>query len=203
MPKINMQDYENATASTGGGEFQRMGAGGYVVQIQAVRTEGKDGYGRTIDYVGAKDYVKLVYDIAEGDLAGKFSDDYWAGEDKDYAHQIFLSWKNMGAFKGNIQALDESNHGFDALAAFQADRWELFIGKKVGIVVGDEEYRGNDGTVKTRLGFPRLKSVQDIRAGKFRVPELKKLKDDDQGYNAAPASTPAPDASVYDETIPF
>ena len=72
MPKINMQDYENATASTGSGEFQRMGAGGYVVQIQAVRTEGKDGYGRIIDYVGAKDYVKLVYDIAEGDLAGKF-----------------------------------------------------------------------------------------------------------------------------------
>ena len=179
-----------------------MGAGGYVVQIQSVRTEGKDGYGRTIDYVGAKDYVKLVYDIAEGDLAGKFSDDYWAGEDKDYAHQIFLSWKNMGAFKGNIQALDESNPGFDALAAFQADRWELFIGKKVGIVVGEEEYRANDGSVKTKLGLPRLKSIQDIRAGKFKVPAPKKLKDDEQGYNAAPAKADVSE-SVYDEDIPF
>ena len=201
MPKINMRDYEEATASTG--DYQRMGAGGYVAQIQAVRTDGPASYGKgRIDYVNSKEYVKLIYDIAEGDFAGRFSDDYWSGEDKDYGHQIFLSWKNMGAFKGNIQALDESNPGFDALAAFQADRWELFIGKKVGIVVGEEEYRGNDGTVKTRLGFPRLKSIQDIRAGKFKVPEFKKLKDDEQGYNAAPAKADVSE-SVYDEDIPF
>ena len=201
MPKINMRDYEEATASTG--DYQRMGAGGYVAQIQAVRTDGPASYGKgRIDYVNSKEYVKLIYDIAEGDFAGRFSDDYWSGEDKDYGHQIFLSWKNMGAFKGNIQALDESNPGFDALAAFQADRWELFIGKKVGIVLGDEEYRANDGTVKTRLGLPRLKSVQDIRAGKFKVPAPKKLKDDDQGYNAAPAKADVSE-SVYDEDIPF
>ena len=169
MPKINMRDYEEATASTG--DYQRMGAGGYVAQIQAVRTDGPASYGKgRIDYVNSKEYVKLIYD--------------------------------MGAFKGNIQALDESNPGFDALAAFQADRWELFIGKKVGIVVGEEEYRGNDGTVKTRLGFPRLKSIQDIRAGKFKVPEPKKLKDDEQGYNAAPAKADVSE-SVYDEDIPF
>lgn len=201
MPKINMRDYEEATASTG--DYQRMGAGGYVAQIQAVRTDGPASCGKgRIDYVNSKEYVKLIYDIAEGDFAGRFSDDYWSGEDKDYGHQIFLSWKNMGAFKGNIQALDESNPGFDALAAFQADRWELFIGKKVGIVLGEEEYRANDGTVKTRLGLPRLKSVQDIRAGKFKVPAPKKLKDDEQGYNAAPAKADVSE-SVYDEDIPF
>ena len=201
MPKINMRDYEEANASTG--DYQRMGAGGYVAQIQAVRTDGPASYGKDrIDYVNSKEYVKLIYDIAEGDFAGRFSDDYWSGEDKDYGHQIFLSWKNMGAFKGNIQALDESNPGFDALAAFQADRWELFIGKKVGIVLGEEEYRGNDGTVKTKLGLPRLKSVQDIRAGKFKVPAPKKLKDDEQGYNAAPAKADVSE-SVYDEDIPF
>lgn len=201
MPKINMRDYEEATASTG--DYQRMVAGGYVAQIQAVRTDGPASYGKgRIDYVNSKEYVKLIYDIAEGDFAGRFSDDYWSGEDKDYGHQIFLSWKNMGAFKGNIQALDESNPGFDALAAFQADRWELFIGKKVGIVLGEEEYRANDGSVKTKLGLPRLKSVQDIRAGKFKVPAPKKLKDDDQGYNAAPAKADVSE-SVYDEDIPF
>ncbi len=202
MPKINMRDYEEATASTG--DYQRMGAGGYVAQIQAVRTDGPASYGKgRIDYVNSKEYVKLIYDIAEGDFAGRFSDDYWSGEDKDYGHQIFLSWKNMGAFKGNIQALDESNPGFDALAAFQADRWELFIGKKVGIVLGEEEYRANDGSVKTKLGLPRLKSVQDIRAGKFKVPAPKKLKDDEQSYNAAPAAPSGNGGSVYDEDVPF
>lgn len=202
MPKINMQEYEAAEAMSG--ERARMGAGGYVVIIQAVRTEGTDGMGRRIDYVNAKEYVKLIYDVAEGDFAGKFSDEYWSGTDKDYGHQIFMSWKNMGALKNTINCLDESNPGFDAMAAFEADKWELFIGKKLGIVVGEEEYRANDGTIKTRLGFPRIKSVQDIHDGKFRVPALKKLEEDNDGYFAAP-STPAPGqaASVYDEDIPF
>lgn len=201
MPKINKAEYEAAQASTG--DYQRMPAGGYVAQIQAVRTDGPASYGSArVDYVNAKQYVKLIYDIAEGDFAGRFSDDYWTGENKDYGHQIFLSWKNMGAFKGNIQALDESNPGFDALAAFEADRWELFIGKKVGIVVGEEEYEANDGEIKTRLGLPRLKSVQDVRAGKFRVPEKKTVRRDTQGYSAPPAAT-GNGASVYDEDCPF
>lgn len=203
MPKINMQDYQAAEVKTGGGDYQRMGAGGYVIAITAVRTDGPAGNGGRVDYVNAKDYVKLIYDVVEGDFAGKFSDDYWQGESKDYGHQIFLSWKNMGAFKGNIEALDASNPGFDALAAFEADNWQMFIGKKVGIVVGEEEYRANDGSIKTRLGFPRLRPVSDIREGKFKVPPLKKLDDGRQdGYFAAP-SAPVAATSVYDENIPF
>ena len=196
MPKINHAEYDAATASTGGGEFQRMGAGGYVCAIQAVRTEGAD-YGRTIDYVSERQYVKLIFDVVEGPLAGKFSDDYWADPSKDWGHQFYLSWKNLGALKNAIQCLDESNPGFDAMAAFEADAWQQFIGKKMGLVFGEEEYLANDGTVKTRLGFGRIKSVQDIRDGRFKVPDLKKL-----------ANAPAPQASTgggsaYDEDIPF
>lgn len=191
MPKIDMNEYNTATASTGGGEYQRMTAGGYVCRIQAVRTKGTDYYGNDIDYVNSKQYVKLIWDVADGEFAGKFSDDYWAGEDKDYAHQLYLSWKNLGALKSNITAIEESNPGFDAMAALNADKWELFVGKLVGLVLGEEEYLGNDGTVKTRFGFPRLKSVQDIRAGKFKVPPLKKLPEDER-----------PKADTYDD-IPF
>ena len=195
MPSnFNIDEYNSAEASTGG-DYARMTAGGYVVRIQAVRTKGED-YGRTIDYPEEKMYVKLIYDIDEGEFAGKFSDDYWASEEKDWGHQIYLSWKNMGAFKGNIQAIEESNPGFDAMAAFTADQWTMFIGKTVGIVLGEEEYRANDGTVKTRFTFPRLKSVQDIRDGKFRVPALKKLDGAD-----APSAGGA--ASIYDDSVPF
>ncbi len=204
MPKnFDMSAYNEAEASTGGGDFQRMPAGGYVARIQAVRTEGEDGYGNKINYPEDKMYVKLIYDIAEGDFAGKYSDEYWSGADKDYGHQIFLSWKNMGAFKGSVLAIEESNPGFDAMAAFTADKWALFVGKQVGIVLGEEEYRANDGSVKTRFTFPRLKSVQDIRDGKFRVPPLKKL---DGGEQAAPSTAPAQAANnsgVYDDDIPF
>lgn len=198
MPKnFDMNEYNNADVSTGGGgDFKRMTAGGYIVRIQAVRTKGFD-YGREIDYPDEKMYVKLIYDIAEGEFAGKFSDDYWADETKDWGHQIYLSWKNMGAFKGNILAIEESNPGFDAMAAFTADKWALFVGKQVGIVLGEEEYLGSDGTVKTRFGFPRLKSVQDIRDGKFRVPPLKKLAED-----AAAPSTSTAASDPYSD-VPF
>lgn len=187
MPKIDMNEYEAATVSMGG-EYQRMTAGGYVCRIQAVRTKGTDYYGNEIDYATAKQYVKLIWDVAEGEFAGKFSDDYWAGEDKDYGHQLYLSWKNLGALKGNITAIEESNPGFDAMAALNADKWELFVGKLVGIVLGEEEYLGNDGTVKTRFGFPRLKSVQDIRDGKFKVPPLKKLAANDAPAESEPST---------------
>lgn len=202
MPKnFDMNAYNDATASTG--EFQRMPAGGYVARIQAVRVKGED-YGRTVDYPEEKMYIKLIYDIAEGEFEGRYSDEYWAGIDKDYGHQIFLSWKNMGAFKGNIKAIEESNPGFDAMAAFTADQYALFVGKLVGIVLGEEEYIGNDGSVKTRFGFPRLKSVQDIRDGKFRVPPLKKLNGDSAPSTDTQAAAASPEtSSVYDDSIPF
>lgn len=202
MPKIDMNEYEAATA-TSDGDYQRMGAGGYVCAIQAVRTKSTD-YGKTIDLVGERQYVKLIFDVIEGDLAGKFSDDYWADESKDWGHQFYLSWKNLGSLKNAIQCLDESNPGFDAMAAFEADAWEQFVGKKMGLVFGEEEYLANDGTVKTRLTFGRIKSVQDIREGRFKVPE-KKLLD---GGAARQEQAGEPQASggagsIYDESLPF
>lgn len=197
MPKIDMNAYQAATANNG--EFERMPAGGYVCAIQAVRTSGT-GYGnKTIDYIAEKQYVKLIWDIIEGDYAGRYSDDYWSGEDKDYGHQFYMSWKNLGAFKAVIQALEESNPGFDAMAAFEADNWQLFIGKKIGLVIGEEEYRANDGSIKLRYTLPRAKSVQDIKAGKYRVPKLKKLEEE----QAVTAPTNDKGEAVNDDDLPF
>lgn len=186
-----------------GGEFAKMGAGGYIVAVQAVRTQGEDSYHRPINYITEKQYVKLIYDVVEGEHAGRFSDDYWRGEDKDYAHTFYLSWKNLGAFKGCAQCLDESNPSFDTFAATDAEQWGLFIDKKFGIVVGEEEYLANDGNVKTRLTLPRMKSVQDIHAGKYRVPALKKLEGATSTTVAAGGGQDdQPPADVYDD-IPF
>ena len=196
MGLFDKQAYEAAEASNGGGEFKKMPAGGYVCRIQAVRTKGINSYGGAeIDYVNDKQYVKLIWDVDEGEFAGKFSDEYWAGESKDWGHTFYLSWKNLGAFKSAIQALDESNPGFDAFAAADAENWGLFIGKQLGLVIGEEEYEANDGSIKTRYTLPRIKSVQDIRDGKFRVPELKKLPS--STTQQAPAQ-----ASSFDD-VPF
>jgi len=201
MPKINQDEYKAASAMTG--EYKRMGAGGYVCAIQAVRTKGTDSYGREIDYVNEKDYVVLIYDIIEGEFAGNFSTDYWVGEEKDYGHRFFLSWKNYGALKNTLQSLDESNPGFDSMAALEADKWELFIGKKIGLVFGEEEYRGNDGSIKTRLSLPRAKSIQDIRDGKFRTPAIKKIEGAESSTDAfVEGKTDLPPVSAYDD-VPF
>lgn len=176
MPKVfSREEYETAKSTAGDGEYRRMPAGGYVCAIQAVRSKGIG-----VDYVRDKQYVKLIWDVVDGEFAGKFSEDYWAGEDKDYGHQCYLSWKNPKAAERALVCIEESNPGFDAFAAFDADKWELFVGKKLGLVLGEEEYLANDGSVKTRFGFPRIKSVQDIKDGRFRVPELKKLEQEQQ-----------------------
>jgi len=195
MPDINLDEYNNTEANTG--EYKKMPAGGYVCAIQAVRVDGKDGYGNAIDYVAEKMYVKLIWDIIEGDFAGRYSEDYWTVPEHDYGHQFFLSWKNMSAFKNSIQCLDESNPGFDALSAFRADKWELFVGKKLGLVIGEEEYIANDGNVKTRYTLPRIKSVQDIREGRYRVPKLKELANKPVSVESSTTSK-----DTYDD-VPF
>ena len=204
MGLIDRAEYERTQAQ---GEYTKLPAGGYVCIIQAVRTSGTDDYGRVIDYVKEKQYAVLIYDICEGEHAGHYGDDY-KDPSKDYRHRLYLGWKNLGAFKRSVMCIDESNApGFDCFAAVDAEQWQLLIGRKFGIVLSEEEYIGNDGSVKTRFRFPTIKSAQDIRNGKFKVPELKKLQSESSttAPEPTPFSTPAqqqPPADVYDD-VPF
>ena len=52
-------------------------------------------------------------------------------------------------------------------------------GQFVGLVLGEEEYKKNDGTVGTRLYVKDIKTVEEIRKGDFKVPALKKLPVED------------------------
>ena len=113
--------------------------------------------------------------------------------------KLYRSYKESarGMFKGFIEDIGESNSGF--AWDWNEDRLK---GLSIGAVIGEEEYIGNDGNVKTRYTFPRLKSAQDIRDGNFRVPELKTL----DGGSSTPASGTGQDAQAaadpYDD-IPF
>ena len=144
MPNINMADYNKAEAKVGSsGGIEQMEPGIYELCIQAVRLEWDTKNGHTDGL--SKQCVRIVYDVASGPFAQKYSEAYfldWSGqplEDKDFMHSCFLSWKNLEYFKGRIEALNAANPGFDALAAFNADRWEMFVGKRFWAVV--------DGTV--------------------------------------------------------
>lgn len=201
MPKIDREAYEAATETTGGGIAQ-MTPGAYVLKIVAIRTEGTDSYGRKWTS-GEKQYVKLVYDVAEGDFEGRYSEPYfigWDGKpdpDKDYAHCDYLSWKNLGFLKHKLNAITASNPGFDALAAFEADKWDMFVGKVFGAVIDGEVDTNDRGYDRWRLSIGEFASVQDARSGNVREPKVK----DNRGAAPAPASTTGTAADYSD--VPF
>ena len=174
MPKIDMNEY-NAAAETSGGGREQMVPGAYIATVQAIRTEGETLYGAwTSD---EKQYVIVVFDIAEGPFAGEFSRDWYMKDgrldpDKDYLHRDYLSWKNLGFLKHKLKAFSESNPGFDAEAAFFADKWEMFIGKRFGAVLDGEVSTNESGYDRWRFSVGEVASVQAVRDGKVREPRV-------------------------------
>lgn len=154
MKKINWKNVEEAK------EFEKLPAGGYVCGITAVED------------VPEKEYLRIEYDIAEGEFKNHWRDLYtnhgfWGGNFiKSYKE------KAMPFFKGFLTAIENSNPGFSA-DYFDNDESELKR-KLIGLVIGLEEYKANDGKIKTRTYVDSVRSVDSIKKGDFEVPELKK-----------------------------
>lgn len=175
-------NYENIQASSG--DFARPTPGGYVCEI--VRAEDVPFREET----GKGEYLLIEYDFTEGELLGYHADvykkfGYWGGK-------FVRSYKEkaLGMFKHFTNCVEESNEGY----TWDWNEQEL-CGKKIGLVLGEEEYAGNDGAIKTRLYVKDVKNVDDIRKGDFKVPPLKKLK------ATSPVSAPVVDAT--DDDLPF
>ena len=205
MPKLdNFDQVDESTAK----QFSTMEPGVYMCRVQAIRTEGEDSRGNRWDSA-RKQYVQVVVDVDEGEHAGKFSDDYWSGQDKDYGHRFFMSWKESarGMLKHTLRAFDEANPGFDSLAAFEADKWELFVGKRVLVQWNGQEYESNTGEVRMRVRPDRAVTEDDD--AKAKVEKLDGAKVDAAGYMAAAAEPDGHAASanglsdLYSESIPF
>lgn len=181
MRHVNWGD---VTAS-GDGDFKRLEPGPYVAKVV------------TMTDFPEKEYVKLVYDIAEGPRAGFYSDDW--GLQHPYAHQVFLSYKEkaLGMLKGRLEAIQASNPGFDPFAAWDAGRLDMFAGRVFGINLQEEEYERGDGETGTRLSVCQVVPAQDVRDGKVRARAKKTLDG-----KAPKAATPKADAEDV-EPVPF
>lgn len=182
MPKISWGTVE---ASSDNGGFEKLPAGGYVVTITSA------------EFKPEKNYAEVVYDIAEGEHAGYYSDAW--GLEHPYAHHFFMSYKSsaLSMTKGRLEAISASNPGFDAMAASDADRFDMFTGRYVGVNLQEEEYETRDGDVRTRLSVCQVVPVQDVRDGKVKPRALKKLA-------ARPsAATPYGSVAATDVDIPF
>ena len=174
-----IKGYNDAQAS---GAYTRLPAGGYVIKITSVED------------VPDKQYLKIVFDIAEGPEKGRFKD-----EEQDYRHSFVRSYKEkaLGMFKAFIQAVDaseETNYndfiekGFDEKSLKSC---------RLGVVIGYEEYISDRGETKERMRIARCCPVSDIREGKFTVPELKKLP------AADPTSPVSGFTAIPDGDLPF
>lgn len=168
-----IENYNDVQAMDG--DFKRLPAGGYVCRI----TKAED--------VPEKEYLKIEYDIESGEFKDWWSDTaeragFWGGH-------FIRSYKESAAgfFKGFTNAVEASNHGY----AWNWDERSL-VGKYIGIVLGEEEYRKNSGDIGTRLNVTRNMSVEDIKSGNFKIPELKKLqeKEDNNSFSSISADDP-------------
>ncbi len=179
MRKVNWNNVKEAE------DFPRPAPGGYLAQIVGVED------------VEDKEYLRIGWDFAEGDLAGSNRATYdRAGF---WPTPLFQSYKEKALpfFKAFKTALEESNRGYQ----FQEDHLARMTGMYIGVVLGEEEYRSNDGTVKTRLKVVQTRSVQAILDGDFKVPPRKKLAE-----RAAPTAADGPlpwDDDGGDGPLPF
>ena len=187
------------------GNYARPKAGGYVIRIKAVNND------------KPKERIEVEFDIYEGEFKGYYADLYeragfWAGKfTKSYKE------KALPFFRAFLEAVIASNIDTEGLIIgdFEDVDETKLVGMVVGMVVGEREYIGNDGKQKTALDNYNaiFKSVEDVRNGKYTVPEFKPLQPAPQEASngvvdmSAPASSndAVPDGfgPVDDADIPF
>ena len=179
--------YENIEAANGG-NFKKLPAGGYIAEIKAVED------------VPAKEYLKVIYDIATGEFKGFYGDDW--GKEHPYAHCMYWSYKeaNKKSFKANMAAVDKTTvTDFNEQLKGKTFDEKQLVGQRLGLVIGYEEYRTDRGEIRQRTYVAAVRSGQAIGQGDFTVPELKRLED-------KMPSTGSPVAGfeqVNEEDLPF
>lgn len=184
MRAIN--DFENVQASTG--ETNKPTPGGYCIEILSVKDVPFD------PIKGKGDYLVIDYDICHGDFKGYYTKQHERFGGNWYASFI-RSYKDSaaGMFKHFINCIEESNAGF---------KWawdeNSLAHKFVGVVLGEEEYRKNDGTVGVKLVVKDIKTIEQIAKGDFKVPAIKKLAES----SVTPAAPSFTEFSS-DESLPF
>lgn len=150
-----------------------------------------------------KEYLLIEWDFADGDYAGFNEETYdRAGFWPTLLRKSYKP-KALPFFKGFKTALEQSNRGY----RFDELNLDRMVGKYIGLVLGEEEYQKNNGTIGTRLYVAQTRNIQSIRNGDFKVPDLKVLKNKPAaGLAPAPKTAAAPsfaDLTDDDGELPF
>lgn len=177
------EGYEHAEAFTG--EYEKLEPGGYICKILKVQAEEKD-YGTLL---------RIAFDIVEGEHEGFYKRNFenkklydaeakWPG-----MYYQTIKQDDLRYFKGFMTSVEASNPGF---------RWDWdekkLAGKLFGGLFGEEEYEKQDGSIGISVKCKFVRSVDSIREGKFKIPEIKRLQ-----------NSPTPNYTAQDiiDELPF
>lgn len=156
--------YEKAEAYTG--DYETLKPGGYICVIKQVVCEEKQ-YGHLL---------RISFDISEGDYKDFYKRKYlrnkvmnpeakWPG-----MHYQTVKQDKLQYFKGFITSVEKSNLDFK----WDWDESKL-VGKLFGGIFGEEEFLWRDD-IKTTVRCRFVRSVEQIREGNFKVPDIKRLE---------------------------
>ncbi|MBU5306071.1 hypothetical protein [Eubacterium callanderi] len=146
------------------GESKSLPAGGYICQIMRVED------------VLEKEYLKVEFDIADGEFDGYYADlmtafKFWGG----ITYRSY-SEKNKGMFLHFQNCVETSNPGFK-----YEFREQDFVGKFIGIVMREEEYFSKKNLDFRMTVKPyEVYSIQEITAGEYKVPKPKMMSEADK-----------------------
>lgn len=172
MKKIDLTNVQEARNDV------RLPAGAYICKIVKVED------------VQDKEYLKVSYDIASGEYTDHFKKGRKEHPDWEWYGAYVKSYKKkaLPMLKRFCSAVSKSNgkYVFDA-GSVNSDEQTL-VGKKIGLLFGEEEYYGNDGELKTRLYVNSEFPIDKLK--EQRTPNIKKLKEeqpkaDSDGFLAA------------------
>lgn len=147
------------------GEYEKLPPGGYICGIVNVRHD------------IPKQYIEIFYDIADGAYKNYWRNaesgmGFWGGSFKRSYKE-----KALPFFKAFIEAIERSNPDY----RWDGDESKL-KGKWIGLVIGEEEYINKYGDLKVKHCVDKARAVEDIKAGDYKVPPLKKLKVQDDPF---------------------
>ena len=185
MKRIDMTNVKEA------GDFTRPEAGAYICIITKVED------------VSAKEYLKVTYDIAQGEFKGYYSEMRRSHSDWLWAGAYTKSYKPTAQpmFKRFCSAVSKSNGNYVFDAGVVNSDEKTLVGKLIGLVFQEEEYYGNDGTLKTRLIVNKEFPIDQI--DKQKVPKVKEVEGKHDAENAAAADGFANINDDAPEELPF
>ena len=158
-----MNGWENANSY---GDFKTLKAGAYKCEIKKVEE---------LKSTNAKKFVKISLDIIDGEFKNYFTDKYKndTREDKKWSGiwNLFEEGYETGSintkFKGFITSIEKSNPNYI---------WDwneqTLTGKIVGIVFRDEEFKANDGSIKSSAKPFYAVPVDELENIKIPEPKL-------------------------------